>query len=211
MTPFIRNAGKALLQSYYTPESFLWRLPVARPAVALTFDDGPDPAFTERVLDLLALTDTKATFFVIGEKVERYPDLVRKIAAGGHGLGGHTFSHSEITQLSGIQLEGELARCRQAIREASGIDSALFRPPRGRMDLASIRRSVKLGYCLVHWSKTYSDFRRDGVEPLVARLHQAPPVARDIVLFHDHNADTVAALARLLPEWRKCGMAFAAL
>lgn len=211
MTPIIRNAAKCLLQNYYGADRFLWRLPPAQQSVALTFDDGPDPSHTPAMLDLLAATKVKATFFVIGEKVDRYPDLVRRIAEAGHGLGGHTFSHSEITRLSDGELNAELSSCRQAICGASGVDTKLFRPPRGRMSLASLRRTSRLGYCLVHWSKTYSDYRQDGVEALVARLSEDPPVVRDILLFHDHNVDTVAALARLLPEWQRGGMSFVPL
>lgn len=211
MTPFIRDAGKSLLQRYYGSDCFLWRLPPAQPSVALTFDDGPDPSHTPAVLDLLAATQTKATFFVIGEKVDRYPDLVRRIAEAGHGLGGHTFTHSEITRLSESELDAELSRCRRAIRGACGIDTRLFRPPRGKMSLASLRRTGSLGYCLVHWSKTYSDYRQDGIEPLLARLSENSPVARDILLFHDHNADTAAALACLLPDWKGRGMSFVPL
>lgn len=209
MTLSLRNAGKTILQALYSPRRFLWRLPAAQAAVALTFDDGPDPVHTPAMLDLLAAHGIKATFFVIGETAQRQPGLIRRIVAEGHGIGGHTWSHREITGLSPHELAADLQRCRQLIHEISGRDTVLFRPPRGRVDLASIYHVCKFGYCLVHWTRTYGDYQRDGAQCLMARMRRAPPVARDIALLHDHNDDTIAALRTLIPEWLAGGIGFA--
>jgi peptidoglycan/xylan/chitin deacetylase (PgdA/CDA1 family) len=211
MTLSLRNAGKVLLQGFYSPHRFLWRLPAAQATIALTFDDGPDPIYSPAVLDLLALHGIKATFFLVGEKAEKYPDLVRRLAAEGHSIGGHTWSHREIVGLSRTELNDELIRCRDVVRNITGVDSILFRPPRGRIDMASIHRVCEQGYCLVHWTKTYSDYKRDGTDNLIARFRRNRPVARDIVLLHDHNADTVRALTVLIPEWLVDGTGFAAI
>ncbi|RTL57970.1 MAG: polysaccharide deacetylase family protein [Rhodocyclaceae bacterium] len=212
MISSLRDAGKVLLQRFYSPRHFLWRLSsVEVGRVALTFDDGPDPTFTPQVLDLLAEQGIKATFFLIGEKVAQHPELVRRMAAEGHGIGGHTWTHREIVGVPRETLLEDMGRCRQAMFEASGVDSVLFRPPRGRVDLPSIHRVCRAGYCLVHWSRTYSDYKCDGVEPLLSRFRSAPPKAGDIVLLHDHNADTVAALARMIPEWHRQGLVFPSL
>lgn len=206
-----RNAAKAALQYLYTPKRFLWRLPGDAPHVALTFDDGPDPVHTPAILDMLAEAGIKATFFLIGEKAEHHPDLVRRIVQEGHGIGGHTVGHQEIVSLTPAQLAFQLARCRQIIRDASGHDSVLFRPPRGKVDQASIYRVCKSGYCLVHWTKTYSDYHQDGTAPLMARMKKDPPAPRDIILLHDHNMHTRDALAALIPEWSRLGLTFTAL
>jgi peptidoglycan/xylan/chitin deacetylase (PgdA/CDA1 family) len=190
---------------------FVWRLPARVRMAALTFDDGPDPKFTPAVLDLLAKQGLKATFFLIGQQVALHPDLVRRIADGGHALGGHTYGHRVIVGLDEHELEAELAACRAAIADSCGVDSTLFRPPRGLVDLASMRRVARLGYRLVHWSRTYSDYRRDGTDPLVARMSQDPIRAGDIVLLHDNNPYTPAALERVLPGWRRNGVGFASL
>lgn len=208
MTLSIRNAGKALLQRLYSPRRFLWRLSVMQAGVALTFDDGPDAVHTPAVLDLLASHGITATFFVIGEKVALHADLIRRMVAEGHGIGSHTWCHKEIVGQSQSELASDLSRCRQVIRETSGVDTVLFRPPRGRVDLASIHRVCKLGYCLVHWTKTYGDYQRDGAERLAARFRKNQPVARDIVLLHDHNADVVAVLRTLIPKWLADGIVF---
>lgn len=208
MTRLFRNAGKALLQQRYSPRRFLWRLPAADAVVALTFDDGPDPVHTPAVLDLLASHGIKATFFVIGEKVQKHPGLIRRMVAEGHGIGGHTWSHREIIRQPPLELAADLHLCRQVIHNISGVDTTLFRPPKGLVDLASIHQVCKLGYCLVHWTKTYGDYRRDGAELLIARFRKDPPVARDIVLLHDHNKDTIAALSTQIPEWLADGIMF---
>jgi peptidoglycan/xylan/chitin deacetylase (PgdA/CDA1 family) len=205
--PF-RNIGKILLQRAYSPQRFLWRLPATQQGVALTFDDGPDPVHTPAVLDLLKSHGIKATFFVIGEKAEQHPELIRRIAEEGHAIGGHTWSHLEIVGRTREMLASDLRRCREFFAKSGGSDSVLFRPPRGKVDPASIHRVCTLGYCLTHWTKTYSDYQQDGVEPLIARFRKNPPAARDIVLLHDHNAHTVAALAAMIPEWLASGMVF---
>jgi peptidoglycan/xylan/chitin deacetylase (PgdA/CDA1 family) len=204
-----RDIGKASLQAIYSPRRFVWRLPAEQAAVALTFDDGPDPVYTPPMLDLLAAHGIKASFFLIGEKAEKYPELVRRMVSEGHAIGGHTWSHREIVGQSRSELAADLGRCRQLMREVSGVDSVLFRPPRGKVDLPSIHYVCMLGYCLSHWTKTYSDYQRDGTEPLIARFRRNRPVARDIVLLHDHNEHTIAALKALIPEWLKDGMTFA--
>lgn len=209
MTLSIRNAGKAFLQKFYTPRKFLWRLPASQACVALTFDDGPDPVYTKAVLDLLALHGIKATFFVIGEKAEKHPDLVLRMVVEGHAVASHSWSHKEIVGQSRNELAADLGRCRELLRVVGGVETNLFRPPRGRVDLASIRHVCSLGYCLVHWTNTYGDYQRDGADRLIARFQSKPPVARDIVLLHDHNADTVAALNVMIPEWKAEGLKFA--
>ena len=197
---------KEALQRFYTPRRFLWRLPQGATGFALTFDDGPDPIYTPLLLDLLAKHAVKATFFVVGEKAAQQPQLIRRIVDEGHAVGGHTWSHREVVGISAAELAADLGRCRAVLAEAGGVDSTLFRPPRGKVDAASIRRVLALGYRMVHWSRTYSDFQRDGLAPLLARLQAAPPQARDIVLLHDHNQHTIDALATLLPQWRAAGL-----
>ena len=208
MYPWIRDAGKELLQRVVFRNRFLWRLPAHRRGVALTFDDGPNPQFTPAILELLARERLKATFFVIGSNVERYPEIARRLVGEGHAIGGHTYDHREIVCLTPVELDSEMSRCRLAIREATGVDTMFFRPPRGMVNLASIRRVCGLGYHLVHWSKTYSDYQSDGLDRLIERMRRNPIRSRDIVLLHDHNSDTVDALARMIPLWRTQGIEF---
>ena len=207
--PRIRDAAKDLLQWWIPAGRFAWRLSCNQ--VALTFDDGPVASVTPVILDILAKHDVKATFFVIGARAEQCPELLRRIVAEGHGLGSHTYDHLEVVGLNQAQLMQQLERGRLAIRDACGQDSMLFRPPRGRMDLTSLRRITRLGYRVVQWSRTYSDYRQDGVAALLARIDEVPIRARDIVLLHDVYEDTAQALATILPRWRAANISFATL
>jgi len=211
MLAFARTLSKDLLQQVLFPDRFLWRLPKPRRAIALTFDDGPHPEHTPAMLDVLARAGVRATFFVVGREVEKHPEVARRIVAEGHGIGGHSYDHTVMTTLDDTALVDDLAHCRRVIREATGLDTGLFRPPRGEVSLRSIRTVCRAGYTLVHWTKTYSDYRQDGVAPLMQRIDAEPPIAGDVLLFHDHNVHTVRALDAKLPQWRANGLEFAPL
>ena len=203
----LRRLGKEALQASLRG-SFVWRLPARFPEhVCLTFDDGPDPAFTPRVLELLSDHDAQAAFFLLGRQIDQHPALACEIVRRGHVVGTHTYSHREITSLDDAELAQELAAGREALRRATGKDSVLFRPPRGVVSWPAIRKVIRLGFVLVHWSKTYSDYKRDGVPALLARIGRDPVCGRDIVLFHDNNEHTAEVLTGLLPDLRKRGFA----
>jgi peptidoglycan-N-acetylglucosamine deacetylase len=208
---WLRDLAKEALQAALLRGAFVWRLPAGDGQVGLTFDDGPHPEFTPALLDLLARHGARATFFLVGARVAEQPALARRIVAEGHAVGTHTFDHIEITSLRGPALAAELERGRRALREATGVDSPLFRPPRGRVDWSRLRAVARLGYVTVHWSKTYSDYRTDGPGPLLARMDAAPMSARDIVLLHDHNPHTLAALETAVPAAQGRGLSFTAL
>jgi len=207
---WLRDLAKEALQSALLRGGFLWRLP-ASSGVALTFDDGPHPEFTPALLDLLARHRARASFFVVGARVDEFPEIVRRIVADGHTVGTHTYDHIEITRLRGEALATELGRGRRALSQATGVDSPLFRPPRGRVDWSRLRAVARLGYVTVHWSRTYSDYRLDGPGPLRARITASPMRAGDIVLLHDHNPHTLAALETAIPEAQARGLAFRGL
>jgi peptidoglycan/xylan/chitin deacetylase (PgdA/CDA1 family) len=209
---WLRDLAKEALQSALLRGAFVWRLPAsAGGQVGLTFDDGPHPEFTPALLDLLARHGAKASFFLVGARVDEHPEIARRIVGEGHAVGTHTYDHVEITRLRGAALAEEVGRGRQALRQHTGVDSALFRPPRGRVDWSRLRAVARLGYVVVHWSKTYSDYRTDGPGPLRARMEAAPMSARDIVLLHDHNPHTLAALETAIPAAQARGLAFAGL
>ena len=206
----ISEIAKQFLQESILPGAFQWRLEDGAHS-ALTFDDGPNPEYTPRILDLLAEHGVKATFFVVGARIEKFPDVLRRVAAEGHAIGSHTQSHRELPALSREELSWELATCRQNIAEVAGVDTRLVRPPRGRISLLALHRVKALGYKLVHWSRTYSDYRCDGREALLARMRPQPPRARDIILHHDTTQHTVEALQDMLPRWLATSVTFTRL
>ena len=127
-------------------------VPVQEKAVALTFDDGPSPAYTPRVLKLLEENGAKATFFVIGRQVARHPDLVRAEAAAGHEVANHGDQHRTLRGLDASAIETEVKANEQLITDLTGTRPVLYRLPQGRMDPASLATLVRLGYTVVMWS-----------------------------------------------------------
>lgn len=155
-----------------------------QPVVALTFDDGPSP-HTAEVLDILARSQVKATFFVIGQNVERHPDLARRIVAEGHAIGNHTYSHPlwAAAETPG-RVAQELDDAAAAIQEATGIYPTLFRPPHGWRSPWMVHLAHRKDYLVVTWSVSPDDWRRPSPQVVVGRvLRQVQPGA--IILLHD--------------------------
>ncbi len=157
--------------------------------VALTFDDGPDPATTLPLLELLARHNVRASFFLVGEKVEAHPGLTQAIARAGHSLGNHTFNHFWWTNfLWGRRLMKEVARTQDAIARATGQTPPWFRPPVGLSNPHLGRVLKKSGLVCVGW-----DIRsRDRDNPVEAVLQRIMARVRNgsIVLLHDGGVDT---------------------
>lgn len=152
------------------------------PAAALTFDDGPHPVYTPRLLDILARHGARATFFVIGERVAAHPELARRAVAEGHTLANHTWSHVQLPDATGAERRREIARGAAAIAPMGG--AALFRPPRGRQSLASRLAVALAGHAVVTWSAHAEDWRPHDAAWMAARLAaQLRPGA--IFLLHD--------------------------
>lgn len=153
-------------------------------SVALTFDDGPNPDATPLVLDALAERGVKATFFVLGRHAERWPDLVRRVAAEGHAIGNHGYFHRKLHFKSPRYVRDDLTRGTRAIEQAGGVHPALFRAPHGFRSpwVSSIARS--LGQRTVGWSLGVWDSDRPGVDAIVQRtVSGARPGS--ILLLHD--------------------------
>jgi peptidoglycan/xylan/chitin deacetylase (PgdA/CDA1 family) len=188
----------------------------AEPAAALTFDDGPDPETTPRLLDLLGRHGAKGTFFLVGRRVARHPGLVARIAAEGHALGNHSWDHPALPRLGAAAVADQLRRTGAAIAAATGgAPPRLMRPPYGDQSLASHRAARRLGLTPVAWSVVGADWA-DHAGPaiagrLVAGLHPGA-----ILLLHDSLASyaeerhrdrgpTLEAVGQLFaarPGWR---------
>lgn len=184
--------------------------------VALTFDDGPDPEWTPKILDALKRHDAHATFFVIGSKVNEHPDLVRRIVAEGHELGVHTFTHVQLSGAASWRRDLELSLTLNAIASATGQATALMRPPYSSetdavtdADFAAQRDAAESGYLVVLADHDTKDWSNPGVAAIVAAAQPAKG-AGAIVMMHDGGGDrsqTLAALETLLPAWQKEGYA----
>lgn len=213
---------------YPTSQMFgaaLCRTP-GRRQIALTFDDGPNPAVTPRLLALLEQQNVHATFFLVGRFAQACPALVREIAARGHTLGNHTETHANLVLSSPRRVEDEIVRCQTSIVGAlDGVASEppkWLRPPFGyRLPhvWTAARRAGLRG--VVMWSLTAYDWKPQPAERLIARLarvaeRQASHRGGEIVLLHDGDfrrlgADqghVLAALEHWLPRWKDAGFEF---
>jgi peptidoglycan/xylan/chitin deacetylase (PgdA/CDA1 family) len=140
-----------------SPASFR-RAPSGLPAVALTFDDGPHPELTPRVLEALARAEAHATFFVVGENVRRYPALVREAVAAGHALGVHTWTHRHAWLCTPGRQQLEVRRGWEAIVDATGRRPLWFRPPYGAFNAVTRRVARELGLAVALWSCDAGDW-----------------------------------------------------
>ncbi|HKQ85884.1 MAG TPA: polysaccharide deacetylase family protein [Candidatus Acidoferrales bacterium] len=181
--------------------------------IALTFDDGPNPAVTPELLDLLDRHAIRATFFLIGAHVRACPDLAREVARRGHVIGNHTDTHPALPLLSGRKISQELDRCDEAIRSATDVVPRWMRPPYGfRSPLLNGIVARRNGAGVVMWSRLARDWKPQPSDPVVRRLRRVR--GGDIVLLHDgahrtlggDRRHTVQALANWIPRWKDMGL-----
>lgn len=173
--------------------------------VALTFDDGPHPAHTPRLLDAFRGANARATFFVTGEHARRYPALVREMAGAGHAVGNHSFGHHRALELNEKATIDELERANRVIEDITGRRPHLFRPPFGIPSPRLLRACRTLGLAVIFWSVNARDYRPVTRDHLTQRLFRRISPGAIVVLhdahYRDDTADrsaTVAAVAELL-------------
>ncbi len=143
----------------------------ARPGeLALTFDDGPNPAWTPPLLDLLAARNVKATFFMMGSHAQAAPELVRRIAAAGHLLCNHSWSHPNLARSSAARIREELQRTQQTLEQICGAPVRYFRPPYGARRPAVFRIARELGLHPVLWNAMTTDWSEPSADRIAARL-----------------------------------------
>jgi peptidoglycan-N-acetylglucosamine deacetylase len=187
----------------------------AADAVALTFDDGPHPGSTERVLEILAELNVRATFFCVGKNAERYPSLLRRLRSEGHAIGSHSYSHPHPAQTPLATLASDYRRGRDVVRDILGEDVTLFRPPHGHLTSASAWLVRRQGLEPWLWTVDPEDWRpgasRDHIQGVAGRASGA-----DVVLLHDwieqpwapsalDRSATIAALPQIVAAVRERG------
>jgi len=152
-----------------------------RQIAALTFDDGPHPVYTTKLLDILHRNNAKATFFIIGKNAERYPHLIKQIADGGHAICNHSWDHSSFPQLSGAERRSQIRKCANVL---SPYGTKLFRPPYGNQSLASRIDALLLGYEVVICNVIAEDWLDHDPDWMVNKvINEIKPGS--ILLFHD--------------------------
>ena len=184
------------------------RASVSGPYVAMTFDDGPHPSNTPKLLDLLKARNIKATFYVVGTNAKRYPQLLRRMVAEGHEIGNHTVNHLGLARISNEKVRSELGQAHRAILDACGVPPTTVRPPYGSVTKAQKQWIFdEFGYTTVLWSVDPKDWQRPGSSVVARRLVEG---ARNgsILLAHDIHSPTITAMPSALDQLLRKGFQF---
>lgn len=192
------------------------RLPSPATTFFLTFDDGPDPGWTPRVLDLLARYEARATFFVLGRLASRHPPLLRRALALGHAIGNHSYAHRHPWLLSARSAHAEVRDGAEAIAQATGAWPRWYRPPHGRLGRYGRDAARECGESIALWSRSAVDWGPLASRAAVARRLEGVG-AGEVVLLHDgplrhnHPGCTLAALPGVLETLKGRGLRSAPL
>jgi len=183
--------------------------------LALTYDDGPNDPYTWRMMEVLERHGVKATFFLIGQFVEQKPEIARALVAAGHAIGSHTWSHPNLIFSSKAEVRRQLEQTRQAILDATGVETKLFRPPFGARRPATLRAVRSFGLEPVMWNVTCYDWKAKSADEIVA--HVARQIrGGDVILLHDggyrrmgaNRSRTVEASEQILTRYENEGYRF---
>ncbi|MBA4495762.1 polysaccharide deacetylase family protein [Paenactinomyces guangxiensis] len=196
----------------YKDQVLFYKGPTTRKRVALTFDDGPDKYYTPQILDILKRERIRATFFVVGNLAQKNPDVLRRIDQEGHVIGNHSWSHPQFTKISKRGVESQLSKTNKAIRDATGKEPLLIRPPYGSINKRLEKQIGGKGYKIINWSVDTLDWKgRSSDRILLTVKKQVKPGG--IILQHSSGAKgrlngTVEALPQVITYLKKNGYEF---
>lgn len=192
---------------------YIWKLPNDDKKIYLTFDDGPIPELTEWVLELLKKEDIKATFFCIGDNIQKHPEVFKQIISGHHAVGNHTFNHLNGWKTSTKEYLKNVSLCNSVIKkfEISNLQSKLFRPPYGKIKSKQSKELQKLGYKIIMWDVLTYDFD-NSLNPedcFVKTLKNTS--SGSIIVFHDSikaHRNMKFVLPKLIQTLKENGFVF---
>jgi peptidoglycan/xylan/chitin deacetylase (PgdA/CDA1 family) len=174
----------------------LWKGPTENNEIFLTFDDGPHPVYTPKVLEILKQHNARATFFLIGEKVLLHPGITEKIKSEGHTIGNHSLSHKKLIRLKKSKIIHEITQAEKTIEKITGEKPLFFRPPHGRFDLRFKKMLEELQYQMVIWSLLSYDYQEENHVKLTQRIRDHIHSGA-IILFHDGHKNSFITLNAL--------------
>ena len=176
------------------------------PKISISFDAAWGADDTDELLRILKENEVKATFFLCGYWVEKYPEEVKKIAAAGHDLGNHSATHPHMNQLTAEQITEELEKCHQTVKELTGIEMDLFRPPYGEYNNTVIETANQKGYHVIQWDIDSLDWKEQGPEAEISQvLHHKHLGNGSIILFHNDAKYTPQVLDTIIKGLKKNG------
>jgi len=195
----------------------IYRVRSPEKVVALTFDDGPSADWTPKILDELKKARLPATFFMLGNHVEQYPQVARRVVAEGHEIGNHTYDHHVLIYYKPEELEREINDAQRAIKSVTGVETKYFRPPKAWLTAAEKKQIKQMGYKTILWSLNSKDWVTFHDKQITAyilnNIHSG-----DIILFHDsggvftteggNRKQTVKTIPRLARKLREKGYRF---
>lgn len=179
-------------------------------SLALTFDDGPEPILTVRLLNILKTLDVKATFFVIGEKVDRHPELVEKMVAEGHEVENHSYYHLRMARIPKEMIAWEIQQGSKAIQRITGKRPLFMRPPGGEFTPAVASACAKAQSILALWSQDPADYEQPSHQVITQRLLQTTR-SGGVILLHEKVRPTMEALPEFVSAARERGFHFVRL
>lgn len=174
--------------------------------VALTFDDGPAPTTTPKLLDILAREEVPATFFVLGSQVEKYPEIVKRAALESHEIGNHTWKHDRLTSLPSKAARKDLDKTNRMIEKASGTAPTLLRPPYGSTNKKVAKVAKQSGLAVILWDVDSRDWEHRDPKKTVKEANAAQDGS--IILLHDIHDSTIGAVPNVIKALRKQGFSF---
>jgi peptidoglycan-N-acetylglucosamine deacetylase len=181
--------------------------PKAPYSIAITFDDGPHPVYTEQLLNILKANNVHATFFVVGKQAMVYPALLREIAAGGHEIEVHTLTHRNLTHLKVDEIRKELFDTSELIRGIAGRRAGFFRPPGGQYNVKVVKAAESLNLSMVLWTVFPKDHEENDKDIIVKRV-MSQATDGGVILFHDGREPTYEALPIIVKQLRDKGYGF---
>lgn len=188
----------------------VYHVDTAEKKIALTFDDGPHPRYTDAILKILAENDIKATFFEIGVNIKQYSNTTRHVIAAGHEIGNHTYTHTTMKHLSGQELKEEIAQTDRLLKELGYGPVALFRPPQGICTDVLFDVMSSTGKRAILWNIDTLDWAHRSSDEIVREIEKYVS-GGDIILFHDYISGentTIPAIKKLIPALKARGYQF---
>lgn len=182
----------------------VWSVPVRRPEIALTFDDGPFPFYTPLLLHILDSAHVRATFFLVGRNVQEFPELVERIVASGDEIGNHTFNHYHLIGLDDAEVRFQVEEAARVLQPFTREPLTLFRPPHGKITPHIAEIVHDLGYRTIFWTDGVRDYKP--MDPVLeAERIVAHATPGGIILLHNGETNTVEALPTIISELRAHG------